>query len=1164
MLDATTSDSDRNGQPFADCLREGAASASDGIRSLEQLAPLFGFELDAFQEDALSAVLGNRSVVVSVPTGSGKTVVGEAVLHLALSRGMRAFYTTPLKALSNQKYGDFCERFGLRHVGLLTGDVSINSRAPLLVMTTEVYRNMLYRTRLGKAVGDAGGEGGDGDAIELTDDVFAVVLDEFHYMNDVERGTVWEESVIGSSPQTLLVALSATMRNARDICTWMNAVHGPTELVASDFRPVPLQFVYANRDGLYPLLVREEQRPDAKPHRGFMPTRSRAARKEAQARSTWVHDGWMLNPALRRPARHLEFLRRPRPSESLAGASHAELAADLLRRQRQRQVRSELREEVPTYPFLVRRLHRHHKLPAIVFIFSRSGCDQAMRDVLASNTELELLTPSERAELQTRLDAFLAEHPEMLQTADAQTRCLAMLQGVASHHAGMLPMWKMLTERLFQANLIKCVFATETLAAGINMPARSTVITALSKRAGASGIVNLTPNALLQMAGRAGRRGMDRVGFAIIVQSPWEPSAPLAYKLLAGGPDALQSNFAPTYSMVLNLLRHPGIGLVNARRYVERSFGSFMAMQRRSRGKRNGDDDDSNNSLPALEARLEEARQLLEQYGGVEQVRAYEKLRDRVRNERRILRSLRANHDRIHRETMEDVLLFCPAGMQVQLRRTGERAVFVGVVSDAGPWCREGLPRYALLTRDGRLCVCDAQYVASVLSDEGLVLEGMSDDVWRTDAVALRRLSWRRVSHVRSRYGEASVSQESVVDPSTVAWFVQHLAAAADDEDDDGGGALVEVPEADDNEEDEEDEDEERVTMAPVRAEYPLYEAEPPEVRAQRERVEELRARLAQFAVHAAPNKAVVLYARKSLSQLEAQVNRLRGEQLRTEMQASAGASWRAFLGLVQVLLRFECLQPLHEHDAVALADSLRSDASDVRFAVTDFGRLVAELRAENEVWLAVAIAGCADRLARLAPHQLAATMAALAVDVAPPSSVQCAYVPSAAVVHMCQDVLEPLRQMVDEAQMEAVVQFSEPESLAEAPEVNFPSLTLSTELVGLVEEWARGASWPQLLKGTTLDEGDVVRLLRRGLDTLRQLPMLALTARVLEDGTRAPSPLVPESLRRNARRAIALMDRYPVTDAFTYRVSSVEREEGVVDHSDGADADSDGGTVPA
>ncbi len=435
-------------------------------------------------------------MIVCAPTGSGKTAVAEFAVRRAIAGGRRCFYTTPLKALSNQKFHDFRKEFGDAAVGLLTGDVSVNRAAPVVVMTTEVYRNMLYGTSLGEVERNLYG-------------VQAVVLDECHYMNDPERGTVWEESIIYSPPEVQLIALSATVANAEDLRAWFEFTHGSTDLVVSNHRPVPLRHYYfkGTRSGL---LFDKEGKLQERWKKAAVPT----ARKG--------------------------FRRRPK-AES---------------------------EEIPRPDDVVVDLDREDMLPAIYFVFSRKGCELAMdrcRGRLADHRET-------REEREQAIEDMLREHP----TLQNHGHLGALYEGVAVHHAGLLPAWKSVVERLFQRGLIKVVFATETLAAGINMPARATVISCISKYTG-DGHRLLTASEFLQMSGRAGRRGMDKVGYVMIVHHPKEMVTAVA-KLARSEADPLDSNFRPGYGMVLNLLqRH---SLESCRELVEKSFGKFLAEHR--------------------------------------------------------------------------------------------------------------------------------------------------------------------------------------------------------------------------------------------------------------------------------------------------------------------------------------------------------------------------------------------------------------------------------------------------------------------------------------------------------------------------------------------------------------------------------------------------------
>lgn len=459
------------------------------------LGNLFPFELDDFQLKAIGHLEEGRSVVVCAPTGSGKTVIAEYAVEMALARNKRCFYTTPLKALSNQKFFDFRQKYGDPGVGLLTGDISINCEAPVVVMTTEVFRNMLYGTILG-------------DVSRNLHDVSFVILDECHYMNDAERGTVWEESIIYAPRNIQLVALSATVANAEELTTWIDETHGPTALVLSDFRPVPLRFHYFGERHIYPLLS---------PGRGVNPQlKSRFGKQRGFAHGR------------RRPAVGALL---PAPADVLSVLS------------------------------------ARNMLPAIYFLFSRRGCEEAMYQARG----IPLLTPEEEQELSVQIDTFvttnanLRNHPHLSY----------LYEGMSVHHAGMLPSWKAVVEKLFQQGLLKVVFATETLAAGINMPARTTVISSISKRDDA-GHRELTASEFLQMSGRAGRRGMDPVGHVVVLHHPFE-NVEDAARLSTAPADPLSSRFTPSYGMVLNLLqRHT---LEDARDLIERSFGQFMMNQ---------------------------------------------------------------------------------------------------------------------------------------------------------------------------------------------------------------------------------------------------------------------------------------------------------------------------------------------------------------------------------------------------------------------------------------------------------------------------------------------------------------------------------------------------------------------------------------------------------
>ena len=446
------------------------------------LLAAYDFPLDDFQLRAVAALDGGRSVLVAAPTGSGKTVVAEYAVAKALRERGKAFYTAPIKALSNQKYTDLARRHGTEHVGLLTGDNSINGDAPIVVMTTEVLRNMIY----------AGSSALAG--------LRYVVLDEVHYLQDAYRGPVWEEVIIHLPIDVRLVCLSATVSNAEELAEWISTVRGPTDAVIEERRPVELQNLYLVGDKssqdlhLLPTLVDDHPNPEA-------------ARLDDEAL-------------------HL----RGRPPRG----------------------RPRRRFFTPRRVEVIERLQEEGMLPAITFIFSRRACDEARDACLDAG--LRLTTPDERA----RVRAIVDERTASLADADLDVlgfdRFLAGLEaGVAAHHAGMVPPFKEAVEACFTEGLTKAVFATETLALGVNMPARSVVIERLTKFTGERREL-LTPGEYTQLTGRAGRRGIDDVGYAIVLWSPFVPFEQVA-GLASSRTYALRSAFRPTYNMAANLVR---------------------------------------------------------------------------------------------------------------------------------------------------------------------------------------------------------------------------------------------------------------------------------------------------------------------------------------------------------------------------------------------------------------------------------------------------------------------------------------------------------------------------------------------------------------------------------------------------------------------------------
>jgi len=466
----------------------------------------YDFELDPFQLRAIAALDRGESVLVAAPTGSGKTVVAEHAVARALATGGKAFYTTPIKALSNQKYGDLVRRHGSANVGLLTGDNAINGDAPAVVMTTEVLRNMIY----------AGAPALRG--------LRFVVLDEVHYLQDTYRGPVWEEVIIHLPETVQLVCLSATVSNAEEVADWLTTVRGDTALVLEEQRPVELRNLYLAGD-----------RSSEQPH--LMPT---------------LVDG------------------QPNPeAERLDGDGSRGQSG---RRSRHGPARGRRRFFTPRRPDVVDLLDERDMLPSLYFIFSRIGCEEAVSACVDAG--LRLTSPDERPKIR----AIAEERTATLTDDDLDVLgydrwLLALEEGIAAHHAGMVPPFKETVEACFAQGLVKAVFATETLAVGINMPARSVVIERLTKFTGEARAY-LTPGEYTQLTGRAGRRGIDDLGYAIVLWSPFVPFDQVA-SLASSRSYALRSAFRPTYNMAANLVRR--YEPADAHHLLNLSFAQFQA-----------------------------------------------------------------------------------------------------------------------------------------------------------------------------------------------------------------------------------------------------------------------------------------------------------------------------------------------------------------------------------------------------------------------------------------------------------------------------------------------------------------------------------------------------------------------------------------------------------
>jgi superfamily II RNA helicase len=890
-------------------------------------AELFPFPLDDFQLAAIEALNANRSVVVCAPTGSGKTLIGEFAIYRALKTGHRVFYTTPLKALSNQKLRDFRDRFGNDQVGLLTGDISINRDAPIVVMTTEIFRNMLYGTPIGEV----------GTSLE---GLQTVVLDECHYMNDSQRGTVWEESIIYCPGEIQLVALSATVANSGQLTDWIDCVHGSTELIYSDFRPVPLQFYFCNIKGLFPLLDDNLKKVN---HR----LRSGTAGKS------------------KIPSKFIKGKKKEAESAKSSG-----------------------KPQIPTLPAVVSHLKNRDMLPAIYFIFSRRGCDQAIAEL----GNINLVNDQEAQSLRTQVDNFLAINPEVGRTNYIQ----ALYRGIAAHHAGILPAWKGLVEELFQQGLVKVVFATETLAAGINMPARTTVISTISKRTDA-GHRRLKASEFLQMAGRAGRRGMDLIGHVVTVQTRYE-GAEEAAELATQGADPLVSQFTPSYGMVLNLLLTHS--LEKAKDLVERSFGQYLSDLVLEPQTKN---------LDTITAEIQNLHQDLAKID-IKQLEAFEKLRDRLREEKRILKYLSEQAEEARLQELAAYIPYALTGTLL-LFRSSKGTVVTGVLSDKVP----GSGQFPWLVCLG----CDRY--------------------------------WHIISHKDVlRLGEGLwLDRELPYPPELELKRGQMLKTDMEN------GAIA--------------------------AQIPTLPSSPPtaEVLAQIQRVQEIEAQLTDHPVANWEDKGAIVKKSRKLEQLqkELEFKRLTLNQRRLQR-------WEEFMGLVEILCNFNCLEWAGDPDRPQLQP-------------TDLGESISAIRGDNELWLGLAITS--GELDHLAPHHLATVCAALVTENSRPDSwVNFGLSPAV------EEALDSLRHTRHDLF-----------KLQKRNEVLIP-VWLEYELSPLIEQWALGMEWLELCRHASLDEGDIVRIIRRTLDFLCQIPHI---------------PNLTAEIYRSARQAIQLIDRFPISE---------------------------------
>ena len=884
------------------------------------LEEYFPFPLDDFQLEAIRAINSGNSVVLTAPTGSGKTLIGEFAIYRGLSHDSRVFYTTPLKALSNQKFRDFANQYGENKVGLLTGDISINREAPILVMTTEIFRNMLY------------GEFDEFD--DPLENLESVILDECHYMNDPQRGTVWEETIIHCPTRTQIIALSATIANADQLQNWIEKVHGPTVLINSDKRPVPLDFIFCSVKGLHPLLNNK---------------------------------GNGIHP-------NCKIWRAPKGQKTRGKVGRI------------------MQPKSPSIGFVISKLAERNMLPAIYFIFSRRGCDKAIENI----KDLTLVSYSEASMISQKLDVYLKNNQEAIKD---KSQCEALKRGIASHHAGLLPAWKELVEELFQQGLIKVVFATETLAAGINMPARTTVISSLSKRT-EDGHRLLFSSEFLQMSGRAGRRGKDTQGYVVTLQTRFE-GAKEASALAISKPNSLESQFTPSYGMVLNLLQ--SYTLEKSKELIKRSFGSFLYL---------GESSGENIILENLDKDLIELKKITSNVSWKD-FDAYEKLKNRLKEERRLLKILEKQSAEKLSEEITNALPYIKDGSLISIKAPQiKRKIVPGLICKK-IYESQKIKSLLCLTIDNLFILIKPSYIVSIFND--------------LDAIDVLGLEVPKMYFSGEVFRGDDMSQ-----------------CYAD--------RILEVSKKND-------------------LQTPQYDLST-EVLAQQEQINNLEETVNDHPAHRFGDSKKLKKYRKRIIDVEQEIN-IRKKLL----EDKENHNWRTFTDLIKILNHFGCLNDLE---------------------LTEVGQTVGAIRSENELWIGlVLVSGYLDDLD---PPELAAIIQAICVDVRRPN-LWCNFKPSLKVIDVFNE-LDGLRKLVASQQNKFHIEIP---------------IYLETELTGIISEWARGKKWKDLVFNTSLDEGDVVRIIRRSIDVLSQVQYCIG---------------VSNKLKSKAKQALKAINRFPVSES--------------------------------
>ncbi|MCL7022372.1 hypothetical protein MKW94_028701 [Papaver nudicaule] len=1019
-------------------LRNDVRELGEGIIDYNELSSIYDFRVDKFQRLAIQAFLRGSSVVVSAPTSSGKTLIAEAAAVATIARGRRILYTTPLKALSNQKFRDFRDTFGESNVGLLTGDSAVNKDAPILIMTTEILRNMLYQS-----VGtDSSGSG--------LFHVDAIVLDEVHYLSDIYRGTVWEEIVIYCPKEVQLICLSATVANADELAGWIEQIHGKTELVTSSKRPVPLTWKLS-------LNYLQLSATGVKPYK---------------------EDGYRSRNLRRR-----ESDRRYNNVSDISGQSALS----------KNDINTIRRSQVPQVRDTLWHLRARDMLPAVWFIFSRKGCDVAVQYV----EDCKLLDECEMAEVDLALKKFRIQYPDAIRESSVK----GLRQGVAAHHAGCLPLWKSFIEELFGRGLIKVIFATETLAAGINMPARTAVISSLSKRC-ETGHIQLSPNELLQMAGRAGRRGIDEKGHVVLLQGTNE-GAEEGCKVLFSGLEPLVSQFTASYGMVLNLLAgarvtrrsketdetkvfQAGRTLDEARKIIEQSFGNYVGSNVMLAAKEELTKIEKEIDFLALEvtdAAIDEksrkqmsAKAYKEIHALQEDLRAEKRLRTKLRREMEIQRM--AALKPILKELEDGQLPFlCLQHKDSEGFHHLVPAVYLGEVDSLSSSKVKNMintdDSFELNTVGTELEVGDSDRELDAQLSYYVALG--SDNSWYLfTQKSIKTVYKTGLPNAPLAEGDASPREimQLLLDKEEVDW--ERLS-----ESEFGGlwrkeGSLetwswsLNVPVLSSLSEDDE-----------VLERSQVFHDALERYKKQRTAVSRLKKKISRSEGFKEYKKIIDMtnFTKEKIERLRA-----RSIRLTNRIQQIEPSGWKEFLQISNVI-----------HEARALDKNTH--------VIFPLGETAAAIRGENELWLAMVLRN--KILLDLKPPQLAAVCGSLVsegIKLRPWKNNSYVYEPSTTVLNMIK--------LLDE-QRNSVLQLQEKHGVK-------ISCALDSQFSGIIEAWASGLTWREIMMDCAMDDGDLARLLRRTIDLLVQIPKL---------------PDIDPVLQKNALAASNVMDRPPISE---------------------------------